>query len=720
MAVKKDNPAGLTPFQMEVVRSVVPEKGLKKSAKKDLRFTEMQILPAEVSRNENGEEEREPPSLRKSILNILDGGGKNTIERLAFSEDPSNQSTYQGLIKQKVRLLPDSLIKRIIIQDDLVASIVNTRANQVAAFGRKRPDRHSIGFVIEPKDDSLYDSIKDEQKKELHRRIKRAEELFLTCGRVDRVRWDDRLSLSQFFYACTKNAVANGRISVEAIFAEEKGQRVFHRFRPIDAGTIYRTVPHSTAAEQVRKDARSLLEQLHNERLEPEKYLNDEYAWVQVHEGRPLQAFTHEECLVHNFYPTNDIEMDGYPVTPLDTVISAVTCHINITNHNKIYFQSGRASRGMLVIRSDDVDETVVARVRQQFNASINGVAAAWRMPVFGVGAEDEITWQPIDSGGRDMEFQYLSDTNARVILSAFQMSPEELPGYSHLSRGTNSQALSESNQEYLLEAHRDVGIRPLLRHWEDFLNTQIFPLIDKNLSEICEIKLSGLDAETAEKESIRLQQDGPVHMTYDETLAVVEKDPVGKEWGGDYPFNPSFQAILDKFITVGQQMEHFFGIQGASKRPEFNYLRDPFYFQNMQMQMQMQQMQMQQQMAQQQQQGGSPPGDGGGAPGGGGGGGDAPPQQGGDAQEQSAGANAQSSDSDQQAQQSIDAQQELGQNVDAAQQALGKSEKLDSNQKRLIAKQNKVIAGFNKAWEKAAKRAASKLAKELSPHLEG
>lgn len=27
-------------------------------------------------------------------------------------------------------------------------------------------------------------------------------------------------------------------------------------------------------------------------------------------------------------------------------------------------------------------------------------------------------------------EFQYLSDTNARVILSAFQMSPEELPGY--------------------------------------------------------------------------------------------------------------------------------------------------------------------------------------------------------------------------------------------------------------------------------------------------
>jgi hypothetical protein len=57
------------------------------------------------------------------------------------------------------------------------------------------------------------------------------------------------------------------------------------------------------------------------------------------------------------------------------------------------------------------------------------------------------------------MEFQYLNDTNARVIMSAFQVSPEELPGYQHLSRGTNNQALSESNNEYKLEAARDVGI---------------------------------------------------------------------------------------------------------------------------------------------------------------------------------------------------------------------------------------------------------------------
>jgi hypothetical protein len=184
-------------------------------------------------------------------------------------------------------------------------------------------------------------------------------------------------------------------------------------------------------------------------------------------------------------------------------------------------------------------------------------------MPVFGCGADDDITWQPIDNGGRDMEFQYLADMNARVILSAFQMSPEELPGWSYLSRGTNSQALSEGNNEYKLEAARDVGIRPLLAQFEDFLNQSVLPLFDDTIAKECALKLVGFDAETAEKESVRLQQDMPVHMTYDEVLEKVEKKAMGKAMGGEFPLNPQYQAIIDKYITVGQIQEFFFGDRG-------------------------------------------------------------------------------------------------------------------------------------------------------------
>jgi hypothetical protein len=215
----------------------------------------------------------EPMTLEKSILRVLNGP-RDSVERLAFEVNPYIHNTHAGIYKPKRQLIPDSILKRIAIQDDLVAAIVNARAAQVAAFGRPRQDRYSTGFVIEPKA-GVVDRLSPEQKHALDQRIEAAIRLLNSCGHTKGLGQRDRCSLNQWLQMATKNAVV-------------------------------------------------------------------------------------VECLVHNFYQVTDVELDGYPVTPLDTMISAVTTHINITTHNKLYFQSGRASRGMLVIKSDDVDETVV------------------------------------------------------------------------------------------------------------------------------------------------------------------------------------------------------------------------------------------------------------------------------------------------------------------------------------------------------------------------
>lgn len=586
----------------------------------------------------------ESPTLTKSVLNAIN---KDELVRLAFETDPSQITQYQSLYKNKMRLIPDKLLKRISIQDDLVAAIVQARQAHMSAFGRPRPDRFSTGFILEMRQETnerieqLPEEQKQQHKEEIQKRMAEITKRIMTCGDPDALGEDDQLTFPQYVSMSVRNAVILGRLATEVIWADDNDdKKKFSCFRVIDAGTIYRAAPQRAAAEQVRRQARILLEQIKNRKLVPERYQNDEYSWVQVIDDRPVQAFTSKECIVHNFYEVPDVELDGYPVTPLDTIISAVTTHINITTHNKLYFQNGRAARGMLVIKSDDADEKVIQRIRQQFNASINSVQNAWRMPVFGVGGEDDVEWMPIDQGGRDMEFQYLMDSNARVILSAFQMSPEELPGWSYLSRGTNNQSLSEGNNEYKMEAARDLGIRPLLARFEDFLNASILPLFDEEIAKLCVIKLVGLDAETAEKESVRLQQDMPVHMTYDEVLQKVEKDPIGKQWGGEVPLNPAIQAVWDKYLTVGQILEEFFGVKGASQDPKWAYVRDPFFFQFLELQQQQQQMQQQQDAAAQQQQAGAVGGDGdgggdeGGPSGGGGdsGGGEESSSSGGDA----------------------------------------------------------------------------------------
>jgi hypothetical protein len=578
-------------------------------------------------------------TLSKSITNLLNGEQDGSIERLAFETDPNLVNQYQSVYRAKVKLLPDALLKRIIIQDDLVAAIVRARETQMGGFGRPRRDRYGTGFVIEANPGVLARMSPDESK-ELDTRIQKATRLLQNCGSNESVKRADRMSFSQFLQMTTRNAVGLGRIAIELIYKnlmDHEGSRSFHHFRPVDAGTIMKATPQQSAAEAVRKQAIDMLRDIKGPDFNDEKVANfekDAYTWIQVVDSRPVQAFTDDEMVVHNFYPVLDVELDGYPVTPIDTMISNVTTHINITTHNKIYFQTGRAARGMLVFKSDDVDESTLQRVKQQFNASINSVNNAWRMPVFACGTNDEISWQPIDNSSRDAEFQYLTDMNARVILSAFQMSPDELPGWSYLSRGTNNQSLSESNNEYRMEAARDQGIRPLLAQFEEFINTTLLPLIDENLAKLAQVRLVGLDALTEEKEGAALTTAIPIHMTMDEVLKKVEKQPLGAQWGGNFPLNPQWSANIDKYLFVDEIVEHFFN---RPKDPSLHYIRDPFHFQMLQMQMQMQQMQQQQQAAAAQPAASPQPGGGGGSDGSDGGGDQqpSPAQQEGVGQEQ-------------------------------------------------------------------------------------
>lgn len=639
--------------------------------------------------------------LEKSVLNSLwdINQGKSTLHRLAFDEDPRNVNYYQSLWIPKRNQIPDEILKRISIQDDLVAAIWMVRANHVSSFGRELQDRFATGFRIEPRR-GLMEKATKEQKDALTKRIQEASKLLATCGKVEGVDQADKTSLAEFLYVQARNAIVFGRHATELTYVEDiNGDRKFHSFRAVDAGSIFQASPHTESADAIRKQALELLKKLKNEKLKPEHFQNDDYSWIQVVGGRPLQAFTDEELVVQNIYPVTDYELQGYPVTPIDLAIAAITTHINITNHNKLYFASGRAARGMIIIKSNDVSQDLVGQIKQQFNASINGVQNSWRVPVFGIDPEDSVEWEPLEmQGGRDMEFQYLADSNARVIMSAFQMSPEELPGYAHLSRGTNNQALSESNNEYKMEAARDVGIRPLVAKFQDFLNERILPLLDPDVAKLCTLKLYGLDADTAEKESTRFQQDMSIHLTYDEIMDKVEKDPIGVQLGGSFPLNPGIQGILDKYIPVGVICEKLLGMKDASKDPNLAYVRDPFWFNFAQMQMQMQQMQQQQQ---QQQQGGQPSPDGGGG------------QDPGQAQKQVADAKDGQAQKEQAENQQVDVGGgEIEGGVDQLIGMLSKSEQnMSPNKRKLLAQHRATVKAIMDEWESGSKEVLAETA---------
>ena len=572
------------------------------------------LLKQELDLAEKQAEGKAPKSIVFSILEDLQksqfnyGSVKQEPIRLSFDQDPSRTDIYHGLYQDKPYLLPAALIKKIHRTDDLFAAILNVRSNHLSMFGRPRSSRFDIGFEIVV-DREYTEKMDEEQKKKVVERVSKAEKRLYMCGSDVGYADSDKQTFPQLLKMLTMDALRFGRMTTEIVHPKDDPE-AFHSLRAVDAGTIYKIVPHSEqGAQQLREASKKLLERIKEGDFDSEafdrqiaEWVNGKYAYVQMTDNRPIQAFRATDIIVHDVYPITDIEYNGYPLTPLDTIISQITTHINITQHNKLYFQSGRAARGMLVIKSDSVDRQVVENVKLQFNASINGVQNSWRMPVFGCGAQEDIAWVPLDSSGsRDGEFQILADANARAILAAYQMSPDEIPGYGHLSRATGSQTMSESNNEFKLEAARDVGLRPLILTVQDMINSRIFPLIDEELSKHATIVLSGLDADDPLRETERLTAEMNVHATYNYIMETVDKNVIPKELGGEFPLNPQFQKVLDTYLTVGQVLEFFFGIPNASKDPAYAYVRDPLWMQWQQMVQQERQMQAQMQMQQQQ-----------------------------------------------------------------------------------------------------------------------
>jgi len=520
------------------------------------------------------------------------GSASKKAPALAFTENPAPSDNYLGLYKSKRRLLPDEVLKQIRVTDHLIAAILRARSSMMALFGQLRPDRFNIGVELVIKPD-FFKILTPEQYEKVIARMKRFEQLLLNCGHTEGVELQERITLADFLGIQAGNGLTFGRFATEVIYDRDAepdadGNYPFFRFRPIDVATIVRAVRKGEyVGNNLRVTAMRALESLTGEKfkIDPKALQEDKYAWLQVIDGTPRQAFTHEEMLVFDLFPSTDIEHNGYPVSPIDTVVSSVTTHISIDAYKKLYFQNGRASKGMLVIQSDEVDQQTLDNMKLQFNASINSVSNSFRTPIFGVGKEDKVEWlSMVGEGARDADFQFMYDQVARNILSAFSISPDELPGYGHLSKGTNSQTLSESNNEFKLTAARDTGLRPLILKFQTFFNQRLFPIIDPLLAKICEVKFSGIDAQSKEQESARLQQDMATHMTYDEVLHEVDKDKVGQHVGGNFPFNERYQLILDKYMNVGEIRGNFFGDPAAAVDPLLRYKRDPFFIQWLQL----------------------------------------------------------------------------------------------------------------------------------------
>jgi uncharacterized protein YlbG (UPF0298 family) len=531
-------------------------------------------------------DQNEDKNIVKYLIDTVDDFREQQYDQVVskgYAYDPRNPAAFSGLYRRRDTLLPYFVIKQLAEADDLLAVIVQTRANQLQHFGHIQVDRHKIGYKIAYRNKEEIQKLTLEQRAVLDKRVQYVRDLFYHCGFTDSLKEQDKKTLPQFLKEVARAALLAGFAPVEIRY-KESGE--FHSFHSLDFGTIYKApvvLPFDQAAKNSLQQSLTDLQKVRDQhpidfrRMNFDKFCAGEYTTVQVINTIPLTAFTDKELIFHNFYPDNEIQWNGYPFGPLEAVVRDVTSHLNANTHNSNYWKNGRASRGFLTVTSDDVTEVELQRIRTQFNASINSVANAFRMPLFAVGKEDAVTFQAFDNGTRDQEFIYLSDNLSRVILSSFGMDPAELPGMSQLTRPTFSQALSESSNEFNLQAARSAGFIPLLMDTESLMN-KIFKIMDPQLAEICIFKFVGLESDDSQKESIRLQQDMNIHLTANEINQVVEKKPL--PLGGNIPLNPQWLNAVKEHVSEGMFRYAFMGDKNALTDPTLAFSPSGFWFQ--------------------------------------------------------------------------------------------------------------------------------------------
>lgn len=499
-----------------------------------------------------------------------------TIGRRGLLFDPFiDQASSQGLYKLRTTFLSNTILKQVSRRDSIIASVLDTRANQVASFCKRPTSRFDNGFKI---------VAKDKQTKADPDEIRRAEEFILNTGYTDdQRRHEDKMTFDQWGYIITFDFLRYGHAAIEKTHRSDND---LYMFAPLAAESIY--YANKRANKEIMDHMRELWQNSaaatkEDKEVNPNKG-DDDFKYVQVVNGQVVEGFTEKELVFARYNLSSDLDLNGYCMSVLEKCVGAVTAHMQVENHQKQFFTHGTASKGLLWIAGDVAPNTLRA-LQTQWNNQITGSLNAWRTPI--LAGVNNVQWIPLTQSNRDMEYSAWQDYVLRVIFSTFQIDPEEV-GFGYLSKGTEQRSMGESSNEWKITASRDRGLRPILGRIEAVINEDILPAYSKSFSEKYHFVFCGLDAETESEEVARLQQETALHTSMNEAREQSEKPKI--KFGGDLILNPLLLQTLQTNLPKGVFMETFLGMEGASERPDLAYIPDPLWFQYQQMQMQMMQ----------------------------------------------------------------------------------------------------------------------------------
>lgn len=380
---------------------------------------------------------------------------------------------------------------RAMANNPIIASIIQTRKNQVAAFCYPQKDDYSLGYTIKAKDN---DNADGPRSKEISDWLYGSgipgygEDLLETLARKY---IEDSLTLDQ---ACVEIVLRRDLTPAYMV--------------GIDAATIRRLKASLDCATPP---------------------MRGEPMYAQILDDVIVAEYSHEQLIFGIRNPKTDITYAGYGQSELETLIRTVTTIVNAEHYNSGQLTQGGIAKGVFIVKGD-AEREQFETFKRDFREATRNAAQFWRPPVLQIGKDADIKWEQLDRSQKDMEYGALFDFLVKQACGVYQIDPAEV-NWTIAGHGTTTNFESRNDQKQLISQQR--GLHPLLVHFANQLNIKVIDRIDPRFR----LEFEGLGRDR--KADLDIRKEEVRHFrTVNEVRADIGLEPV--PWG-DIILNPEY-----------------------------------------------------------------------------------------------------------------------------------------------------------------------------------
>lgn len=526
--------------------------------------------------------------LQKSVKKIEKDAaieGKYPKSKASFNAIAlGSRTSASGNTEDKAwRRLSDQELRDLSLIDPYVGAIVSTRCSQAASIGRPSKSKFDKGFRVSEIEPLNREDFEDDEAYEREVKVKDAEmaaimKWVMNCGTADKRVLDyaywgcdptfKKCSFKNYIESQTRNLLVFGRMA-DQIFRNADGVPVF--WRPVPVETIRPAVRNQAIHINQNEDTfGSSLKDVeeYNKLTEEERPTS----WIQQINGQDVNFFTDDDMKVHSYQMQALFDLRGYPLAPLEQALYLVFTHQQTLTYLRNQFVKGLCAKGILTIRSIDpqveLSSADVEEFKQQFE---NFVARNDNSATCPVLADAQVEFTPLNQTPRDMEFLQLEEHIIRALCSAFQISPMEM-GYGNLSIGQGG--ITQGNKQEDIIKGEERGLRNLL----DVIFESVNELLYENFPE-AEGKYVVTYVGVGEDTRDSVVQRGLTELQTTATLGSLYADSEKTDSvkiGADVPLSNAYHQNVLRYMKYGVIMEKLFGEEGASEKPEYDFIVDP------------------------------------------------------------------------------------------------------------------------------------------------